>query len=267
MTQWSEGDVTANGIRLHYYRTGASKPPVVLSHGYSDSGLCWPRVAAALEADYEVIAYDARGHGRSEAPDEGYTSEDRAADLAGLIQALGLAKPALIGHSMGASTTLYTAALYPDLVGRAVLEDGGPRGASRLNPAFATTMAQRSREQREMTQAALIALCRAESPSWDEAELAPWAEAKRLLSPKAIGRPWGTERLSWQDAIARVACPILLITADNELGSGVTPEVAVEAQRLQPRLEVVHIPGAGHNVRREQFATFVETVRAFLARL
>ena len=265
MSRWIEGDVVANGIRLHYYRTGGDKPQVVLSHGFSDSSLCWPRVGEALDADYDVVTYDARGHGRSEAPDGGYDSESRAADLAELIKALGLNQPAIVGHSMGASTTLYCAALYPALVSRAVLEDGGPRGASRLNPAWASAMHDRVRALREMTQEQLIAVCREESPTWDEAELAPWAEAKRLLSPNAIGRPFGTEKLTWQEAIARISCPTLLITADNDRGSGVTPEAASEAQRLLPSLRVVHISGAGHNVRREQFATFVETVRSFLA--
>ena len=57
----------ANGIRLHYYRTGdGTKPAVVLCHGFSDSGLCWTPVARQLEADYDVIMLDARGHGLSE---------------------------------------------------------------------------------------------------------------------------------------------------------------------------------------------------------
>ena len=39
---WTSGDVKANGITLHYYRTGnGTLPPVVLSHGYTDNGLCW----------------------------------------------------------------------------------------------------------------------------------------------------------------------------------------------------------------------------------
>ena len=57
------GDVVANGIKIHYYRTGGDKPPVVLSHGATDDGLCWTRVTLALEAEYDVIMPDARGHG------------------------------------------------------------------------------------------------------------------------------------------------------------------------------------------------------------
>ena len=43
MNEWQDDYVTANGIRLHYWRTGGDKPPLVLSHGITDSGLCWNR--------------------------------------------------------------------------------------------------------------------------------------------------------------------------------------------------------------------------------
>src|SRR6516165_1550716 len=104
-TTWLSGDVQTNGIRMHYYRTGGNKPQLVLSHGATDDGLCWSRVAQALESDYDVVMPDARGHGLTDAPAQGYTAADHAADLAGLIEALGLERPAIGGHSMGAGTT------------------------------------------------------------------------------------------------------------------------------------------------------------------
>jgi N-formylmaleamate deformylase len=58
---------------------------------------------------------------------------------------------------------------------------------------------------------------------------------------------------------------VLLITADPERGAIVTPQVAAEAQRLQPLVQVVRLPGAGHNVRREAFEPYVQAVRSFLA--
>src|SRR5882672_8468662 len=74
MPEWFSGDIVANGLRIHYSRTGGDKPALVLSHGATDSGLCWTRVARALEADYDVILPDARGHGLSDAPPSGYSS-------------------------------------------------------------------------------------------------------------------------------------------------------------------------------------------------
>ncbi len=63
---WSEGDVFANGIRHHYYRTGGEKPALLLLHGFNEYGLTWLRVAKELEQDYDIIMVDARGHGRSD---------------------------------------------------------------------------------------------------------------------------------------------------------------------------------------------------------
>ena len=83
MSSWQSGEVTANGLRLHFTRTGGDKPPLVLAHGFSDDGLCWTPVARALEAEYDVIMVDARGHGGSEAPAQGYDPATQADDLAG----------------------------------------------------------------------------------------------------------------------------------------------------------------------------------------
>lgn len=269
MSEWLDGDVIANGIRIHYHRTGGGRPPLVLSHGFSDAGLCWTRLARALEADYDVIMPDARGHGLSEAPEGGYDSETRAADLAELIRALGLNKPAVAGHSMGASTVLTCAALYPDLMRCAILEDGGIRqalgqGARAEQEARMARIRQTAQEQRTMTREQLIARCRQQNPTWDEVEIGPWADAKLRLSPNALNMRPGSERLTWQEALARVTCPVLLVTADPDRGAMVTPEAAAEAQRILPTLKVVRLHGAGHNVRREQFDAFTEAVRTFL---
>jgi len=67
-----------------------------------------------LEADYDVIMVDARGHGRSDGPEQGYGSAEHAGDLASVITGLGLHRPAVLGHSMGAATTLVLAGTYPD---------------------------------------------------------------------------------------------------------------------------------------------------------
>lgn len=68
-----------------------------------------------------------------------------------------------------------------------------------------------------------------------------------------------------QELLPRITCPVLLITADPELGAIVTPEVAAEAQRLLPSLWVVRLRGAGHNIRREQFQGYLQAVQAFLS--
>ena len=260
MSSWQDGYVTANGIKIHYTRTGGGKPPVVLNHGSTDNGLCWTPVAKALEAEYDVVMPDARGHGLSDAPDGGYDSETRAADLAGLIEALKLDRPVVGGHSMGASQTLSFAARYPDLLRAAILEDGGIRmpghePTGRGAPGAALRYKEMTREQ-------LIDHARKQHPAWAEEELGPWADAKLQVSPKHVNAP--RAQADFRELLPKVKVPILLITSDPELGGGVTPEAAAEAKRIHPDTTVVRLSPAGHNVRREQFAGFVEAVGSFL---
>lgn len=54
---WTEGDVQANGIRQHYYRSGGTKPVLVLLHGFQESALCWLPVARVLEQDYDLVLW------------------------------------------------------------------------------------------------------------------------------------------------------------------------------------------------------------------
>ena len=264
------GDVLANGIRIHYYRTGGDLPPVVLSHGQTDSGECWPRVVEALRAQYDVITYDARGHGRSEAPERDYSADARASDLAGLIEALRLSRPRLVGHSMGAETTSYCAAAYPDLPLRIVLEDppffpglyGGTAADLDRNAAdFAAEISAR----RVKPHAEIVRAGQVENPTWAEVEFAGWATAKQRVSPYVGNRRRDVPRRNWQATFADITCPVLLLTADAALGARITPPVQREAEALLQHGTVVNIPGAGHNIRREQFDVYIANVLAFLA--
>jgi pimeloyl-ACP methyl ester carboxylesterase len=269
MSSWQSGDVEANGLRLHYTRTGGAKPPVVLAHGFSDDGLCWTPVAEALEAEYDVIMVDARGHGRSEAPEQGYGSVEQAEDLRGVIAALELQRPPVLGHSMGAATTLVLAGTYPDVPGAILLEDPPARwmpGSERSpsNPEWQARMRTQITEFKRKTREELIAEQRAKTPGWSEAELGPWADSKLRLSPNVINRS-GAAEVDWQALLRRITCPALLITADPAQGAIVSEESATALRELVPQLRVAHVPGAGHSIRRDQFGRYIEIVRAFLA--
>ena len=106
---WAEGDIEAGNARVHYYRTGlGEQPPVVLAHGFSDNGLCWRRMAQALEADFDVVMVDARNHGRSTTAAVGVSK--MADDLAAVVVGLALQRPTVVGHSIGAATAAEMAA-------------------------------------------------------------------------------------------------------------------------------------------------------------
>lgn len=272
MNSWESGDVDAGKVRLHYTRTGGAKSPLVLAHGVTDSGLCWTPVADALQGDYDVIMVDARGHGESSAADTGYGPDVQADDLHAVITALGLDTPIVLGHSMGAATTLVLAGTYPHAVGAIVLEDPPAwwmplRAATAADEERLAQVHQHAQTMRAKDRAALVAWKRSESPLWAEAELAPWADAKLRYNVDVLSvyHPANPSQVDWPATMRRISCPALLISADPALGAIVTDETAAALRALVPQLEVAHISGAGHNVRREQFAPYMNAVRAFLA--
>jgi N-formylmaleamate deformylase len=267
MTLWQSDDIEVNGLKLHYTRTGGAKPPVVLAHGFSDDGLCWTPVAEVLAADYDVVMVDARGHGRSAAPEQGYGSADHASDLAGVIRALGLKRPAVLGHSMGAASTLVLAGLYPDVPRAILLEDPPPWW---ITAEAGVPLARQSPirlgiiELKRKTREELIAHARSGSPTWPEAELGPWADSKLRFSFNILTAD-EPAAVDWATTTGRITCPALLITADPALGALVTPESAAALQALAPQTRIAHIAGAGHSIHREQFVGYIEVVRTFLA--
>ncbi len=274
MPAWQSDTLQVNGLRLHYTRTGGNKPPIVLVHGFSDDGSCWNPVAEALESDYDVIMPDARGHGFSEAPERGYSPAEQAADLKGIIEALDLHKPLILGHSMGAVTTMTLAGLYPDVPGAILLEDppawwyvgGLPKPTT---PDQLTKMREEFTARKTQTREALIAKQHSETPIWSDAELGPWADSKLRLNPNIVElfEPYVATSVDWATVLPRITCPALLITADVSLGATVSADGAAKLKAIIPQLEVVHIPNAGHCIHRDQMDVYMSAARSFLVAL
>src|SRR5579871_6235066 len=109
-----------NGLRLHYLEWGEpTAPPIVMLHGLRSAAPTWAAVAAPLCARYRVLALDQRGRGESEwAADRNYRRDAYVADLAELVDQLGLERFILMGHSMGGANTLVYTARHPK-IGRA----------------------------------------------------------------------------------------------------------------------------------------------------
>ncbi len=270
MTAWTDGYVASNGIRLHYHRTGGNKPVLVLAHGITDNGLCWTRLASALEDQFDLVMVDARGHGLSYKPERGYSARDHADDLAGLIQALDLHQPAVVGHSMGGTTAATLAVTYPDRVSRLVLED--PAWFPREEEIDEEEDIRHTREWSEaivrrkaLSVEEIMAKVRQDNPFWVAEEFPVFAQAKLQVSP-AVTQFNLAPAKPWWEIVPALLCPVLLLTGDTARGAAITPEMAQEISSLNPRVQVVRLAGAGHNVRREQFDDYVRHMREFLGR-
>ncbi len=117
--------IIADDITLHCVQWGEQGPAIVCAHGLTANAYCFQAVADELASDHQVFAYDLRGRGDSDKPEEGYSVPIHAADLAALIDELDLDRPILMGHSLGALISLYFAAHYPDKLSKLILLDAG----------------------------------------------------------------------------------------------------------------------------------------------
>jgi N-formylmaleamate deformylase len=263
---WTESYVTVGDLKFHYCRTGhGERPHLVLLHGFSDNGLCWTPIARVLEEEYDVIMPDARGHGLSARVQTG-EQIDGAADAAGLIEALGLDKPVVGGHSMGGNTATELGARYPDLLGGLVFEDPAWIDPTpdhiplRKNPFFEWLLHMEGVSLED-----IIEKGKADNPTWPEIEFPAWAESKRQLDKNVFNSI--NVRKPWRDFVSAFKVPALLITADVGMGAIVSPEIAAEASSLSPFLQVASIPHAGHNIRRENYPAYIEALKNFLDQL
>jgi len=114
-----------DGVRLVYAEAGAGGPPLVFVHGWCCDHTYFAPQVAHFRPHHRVVALDLRGYGRSDAPTQAYTIPSFADDVAWLCGELGLARPVLVGHSMGGAVVLDVAARYPDLAAAVVLLDAG----------------------------------------------------------------------------------------------------------------------------------------------
>src|SRR6185312_15251213 len=96
--------VDVDGVGIEYEVTGDG-PPVVLLHGFPDSGRLWRhQVPALAEAGFKVIVPDMRGYGRSDKPPEvaAYTMDLLVGDVLAVMEAAGAERPHVVGHDWGA---------------------------------------------------------------------------------------------------------------------------------------------------------------------
>ena len=265
--------VVLGSLRFHYYRTGGDKPPIVLAHGITDDGMCWAPVAEILAADFDVIRLDARGHGRSDAPTDGYTLRNLAGDLAGISEALNLKNPILLGQSMGAIAALVTAGLYPSLPRAILLEDPPPfwmlSASTPRNSEFLDGFRYWVNSIKRMTREELLSECRTQNPAWSDAELEPWVNSKQRVSAQvtALIDPPDMLSLDLLNLFKKIACPTLFISAEAERGAASSETDIALLKTSIPHMQVKHIAQAGHNIRREQFARYLESIQNFLKEL
>jgi pimeloyl-ACP methyl ester carboxylesterase len=264
-----------NVVVHRFGRTDAGAPTLLLLHGLTDSGRCWPDAVARWQDDYRVLAWDARGHGESErfTADEiaSGVGETHLADVVDLLEVLrdeGTSPPVLVGHSMGGGTAAAVATTRPDLV-RAVLLEDPALGAGRYDDLDTEEGAQRRVAEAHETVAdphGAMRRGRTIHSGWPEAEFGPWLDAKLQTDIEMLADPVITVRTPWAEVAAAIDVPALVVTGDDAIWRGDLLAGLRDVVARNDRLDLEIVAGAGHCVRRDQPEAYHAVVDPWLAK-
>ncbi|GAA3524950.1 alpha/beta hydrolase [Amycolatopsis ultiminotia] len=238
--------LVANGIRVHYEwmpaENPAGQPPlVVFVHGLGTDSLAsfYLTLAAPVAgAGIDVLAYDLRGHGRTEQPATGYRVRDFVADLRALLDGLEVSRPVhLVGNSFGGTVALSFAAAHPDRVATVVSIEAEPATevwADKMGRTLANTVKELAREEYFEWVTSTFGK--------HHARLARAAGKRLGATTMATEVPLGP--LLDRAGLATIRCPVLSIVGSE--GFQKDDPLAVGAALPDCRTEI--LPGQGHSV-------------------
>jgi pimeloyl-ACP methyl ester carboxylesterase len=232
-------------LTLAYSIVGDGPQPIVFIHGATATGeFEWGVLAAALGPGYRCILPDIRGHGRSELG-SAYTGEAVCADLRHLIDHLVLGRPHIVGFSYGAEIALMLELVAPGTAQSLVLISPGTGRPSDYRVPRLETLHRRWP----------FALRRLHDATHGPEH---WRDLVTALHEDSIGRP----ELS-DDALAAVACPVLLMAGDGD--EPTRRQQGTRFADLNERARYVEIVGAAHSAHQKGPDTVRGVIADFLA--
>jgi pimeloyl-ACP methyl ester carboxylesterase len=271
-------EIATNGATIHV-RVGGKGPAVLLLHGYGETGDMWAPLAAELVRDHTVVVPDLRGLGLSSRPPGGYDKKTQAADIAGVLDALKIAKADLVTHDIGNMVGYAFAAQYPGRVTKFVLIDAplpgiGPwdeitRSHALWHFSFWGPDAERLVKGRER-----IYLDRfwnefsADPKTFDETSRRHYA--KLYAQPGAMHAGFEQFKAFDQDAIDNKALlangmltmPVLAVGGEKSFG----PMMATVMRAAASNVTQAIVPHSGHWVMEENPAATIKLTTDFVSR-
>ncbi len=242
---------------------GQGTEPLILLHGIGSRGVSWLPVVEPLSERFHLVVPDLRGHGDSDKPDTGYRLQDYLSDLDGLIAAMRLDRPAILGHSLGALIAMAWAAAHPDGAACLVLEDpplrADAQAPARLDGWLALARTPVDEVARRFKQ---------EHPEWSDE--ACWRRAESITSTApAVFTEMRDVAVTGEyfvpfGQLAQVQSPVLLVHGDLEAGSATHPKDAERFRALGPHVRTVQIPHGSHSLHRDHTEEFLAVVLPFL---
>lgn len=249
-----------DGVTMHYW-IGGKGVPVVLLHGWPETGYAWRRIAPKLvAAGYEVIVPDLRGFGNSSRPADGYDRRTMAEDVRRLVrEQIGTGPVLLVGHDWGGSTAAAWASAHPDEVQKLVVIEAQPRGpwskpepwfyAFHRAPGFAEDMTA-GRERTYLNWFYNNFAAKPNAITADEIDV----YLRTYGSPQGMRAGFELVRALPKDVAANteaakhpVDVPVLAIGGERGMGAAVADNLRPLFTNVQGKI----IPGSGHFVPEE----------------
>lgn len=269
--------VASKGLQLHHLDWGgAGRHSIVLLHGIRLHAHCFGDFARRNRERYHVIALDARGHGDSAWADkEDYHLHDYYEDLHAVMEARDLEPVTLIGHSLGARTSMLYTHLHPERVKRLVLVDMGAGlpemvGKRDFSRVTETPPPQDFASHAEATAYLGNILKLAPREMIEESVVYGMRELENnrytwKYDPALSGPPQPQpNKREWDmwEVVRKIQCPTLLLRGEHSMV--VSPDIAERMGREMPDCRVETVPNAGHALFTDQPVEFNERVGRFM---
>ena len=253
----------ATGVRLSYAERGDPKgPAIILLHGYSDSWFSFSLLLPLLPEKYHVFALDQRGHGSSDKPESGYEFRDLGRDVVAFLDAKGIRRATIVGHSMGSFAAQQVALFAPERVEKLVLI-GSATSMHRMDgkEEFITAV-------NGLSDPASLEFIRAFQESTVFRPLPDGFMDRAIAeSTKLPARVWksllrGFFALPADPGLAKLPMPTLLIWGDQD--AVFRRSAAEELARTIPGARFVVREGTGHAVHWEEPEAVAREIAGFL---
>jgi pimeloyl-ACP methyl ester carboxylesterase len=267
--------IAVNGLNLYCRDTATARPAMLCLHGKWGTGETWADFVSRYERRYRLIVPDQRGHGLSDKPVVRYAPEDFAEDAHQVIEKLGCGPVIAVGHSMGARSAGFLAAMYPGDVKACCILDinaDGPARLSEVPPDQVGTEDDLSGKWRlpyatiEDAEAHFRELFRFESNVRYFAEsLVKTGKGYEFMFSQQAMAAVGVYKHEWYDKLEQIRCPVLLVRATES-----TDLSPVQAVRMRERIRdctYYEVSNSDHMVHADNPEGFYPPFDRFLAGL
>lgn len=254
----------AGELSFNVLESGSGEPALLFLHYWGGSARTWSSVTSQLSTNFRCVAYDQRGWGQSDAPEQGYSIRDLALDATHIVDALHLRRYVLVGHSMGGKIAQFLASQRPPgLAGLVLVAPATPTPQNIPEPARQAQLhAYDNRENALQT----VAFLTSHAPN-DAMREQILADNFAFRSPQAK-LAWPTS-LAYEDisaVVGKIAVPTLILAGDQDRQDPLEQHRREVLPRI-PGAKIEVIRESGHLIPIDQPHQLAEAIRAFVLAL